>query len=126
MSIPNYSQVVRTTGGVETKRAVINCNSNAAAGNELIAAVTGKKICVLSMTLVAAGAVTATFYSDAANAAGPIAIRGPMALAANVGLRESAPATPECHEIETRAGKSLVLLLSAAVQVGGSILYYEE
>jgi hypothetical protein len=125
MSIPNYSQVVRTTGGVEVKRAAISGNSNAAVGNELVAAVADRKICVLGVSLIAAGAVNATFYSDAANAAGATALSGAMPLAANGGFVVNPPADPQMHWLETAAGKALTLLLSAGVQVSGFLTYYE-
>ena len=110
---------------VEVKRAAISTASNVAAGVAIVPAVAGKKICLLSMFLMAAGAVTVTVFSGAANAQAPKPRSGAVALAANGGFVIPAPANPEHHWIETDAGEPLTILLSAEVQVSGFITYYE-
>ncbi len=108
--------VVALASRSTVKYAVINPPATATA-NTIVAAVTGKKIVVLSYTLVAAGAITVTWRSDAT------LISGPLAFAANGG---TAPATtPEAPLLETAAGQALILLNSAAVQVGGHLTYIE-
>ena len=82
--------------------------------NTLVAAVTGKKIRVLSLYLVASGAVTARFES----AAGGTALSGQMQLAANGVL--SLPYNP-AGWFETAAAALLNLELSDAVSVDGDI-----
>ena len=110
-------------GSVTVKRAKINCASNAAAGNTVIAAVTGKKLCVLGLTMIAAAAVTVTWYSGPANTG--TALSGGIPLGANGGYVNDPPADPADHPLETVAGAALTLLLSAAVQVSGYLTYYE-
>jgi len=86
--------------------------------NTLIAAVVGKKIRVLSYTLVAAGAVTCRFEDGA----GGTAKSGVMSFAANGGV--SVPFSPVGH-FETTANTLLNLELSGAVSVAGHICYVE-
>lgn len=99
-----------------TKRAVI---SSASSGNNtLVAAVTGKRIRVLSLFLVATGAVTVRFES----AADGTALSGQMAIAANGSL-----VLPynEAGWLQTVAGELLNLELSGGVQVSGALTYQE-
>lgn len=124
MPNPNYTQVVRTVAGVEAKRAVVNAASSAATGNELIAAVPGKRICVLAACLVAAGDVVATFYSGPADSG--TVLSGPMALGSNGGFAIDAPADANLAWLRTEPGEALTLHLGAAVQVGGWLVYFEE
>lgn len=86
--------------------------------NTLVAAVTAKKIRVLSYTLVAAGAVTCRFEDGA----GGTAKSGQMALAANGVL--TVPFSPVGH-FETTANTLLNLELGGAVSVAGHICYVE-
>lgn len=86
--------------------------------NTIVAAVTGKKIRVLSAFVVAAGAVTARFESGADGTA----LTGQMSLAANGGF--VLPFNPVGH-FETAAGVLLNLELSGAVSVDGSVTYVE-
>ena len=44
-------------GDIAVKRAKIDCASNAAVGNQLVAAVAGKKLCVLGLFVMAAAPV---------------------------------------------------------------------
>lgn len=89
----------------------------AATDNTLVAAVTGKKIRVLALFLVASGgANNARFESGT----GGTALTGVMNLAANGQL--SLPYNAAGH-FETAAGALLNLELSAATAVGGYLVY---
>lgn len=102
--------------GSETKYAVID---HATLGdNTIVAAVTGKKIRVLAVFLVAAAAVTIRFESGA----GGTALTGQMVLAANGGF--TLPFNPEGW-FETAAAALLNLELSAAASVDGALAYVE-
>ena len=98
------------------KYAVISAGSSG--DNTVVAAVTGKKIRVLSFFLVAAGAVTVRFESGASGTA----LTGVMSLAANGGL---SCAHNELGWFETAAGVLLNLELGGVVQVSGAITYIE-
>ena len=94
-----------------------NVDESAAASTAIIAAVTGKKIRILGLVLVAAGAVDVTIEDeDGGN------LIGLMSLAANGSV--VLPVSGVGYQ-ETPAGKALHLLLGGAVQVGGSIDYQE-
>lgn len=107
---------LRDYSGTPPKFATISASSSG--NNTIVAAVTGKKIKVLRMTLTANGAVNAKFQSGA----GGTDITGLHYLAANGGWVE-----PFCQEglFETTAGSLLNLNLSGAVAVGGSLTYLE-
>ena len=107
---------------VIVKRAAIDASGSG--DNELIAAVTGKKIKVLAVFLVATEAVAATLYTGPQ--ASGTALTGPVGLADNGGFVLNAPANEWMHWLETAASAELNLYLSAAKQVSGSVLYYEE
>lgn len=92
--------------------------ASSSGNNTLIAAVAGKKIRVLSYTLVAASSVTATFQ----NGASGTAISGIMSFAANGGV--SVPFSPVGH-FETSISTLLNLSLSGAVSVAGHLCYVE-
>ena len=98
------------------KRAVI---AAALSGdNTLVAAVTGKRIRVIFMDMLASAAVNARFES----AAGGTALTGLHYLAANGGwVWQYNPV----GWIETLAGELLNLELSGAIAVGGVIGYVE-
>lgn len=115
--------LVRADAGVEIKRVGINASSNAAAGNQLLAGVSGKRLCALGVCLMAAAAVNATFYSGPANAG--TALGGPMPLGANGGFVLPVPPDRSHYWFATNAGEALTLHLSAAVQCSGWIVYYE-
>jgi hypothetical protein len=102
------------------KRAAV---SGATSGNNtLVAAVTGKKIKVLGLVLVAASAVDVRLESGA----GGTALTGVMSLTAGH-LQLILPlAEPGYHWVETAAGALLNLELGGAVQVSGMIVYYVE
>ena len=94
--------------------AVVNASSSGA--NTLVAAVTGRRIVVVSAFFLAAGAVTGTLQSGA----GGTALCGPVALPANGGF--VLPFNPNGW-FETTEGVLLNLNLGGAVQVGGVISY---
>jgi len=113
---------VHVGGEVTVKRKAISAAGNG--DNQLVALVADTKIKVLALCLIAAEAVTATLYSGA-QATGT-ALTGAIPLAANGGFVLPAPADPDAHWLETLAGKNLNLFLSAAKQVSGCLLYFEE
>lgn len=86
--------------------------------NTLVAAVTGKKIRVLSLFLMAAGTVNTRFES----AAGGTALTGQMNLTAQAGY--VLPFNP-AGWFETAAAELLNLELSGAVSVDGCLSYVE-
>ena len=98
------------------KRAVISASSSGV--SSLVAAVTGKKIRVLSLVLMAAGAVNVKFQSHTT----PTDLTGLFPLAANGGF--SIGFSPLGH-FETVAGEQLDINLSGAVAVGGCLTYVE-
>lgn len=102
--------------GSVTKYAAIDVASSG--DNTLVAAVAGKKIRVLSLYLVAAGAVTVRFESGAGGAA----LTGQSSLAANGGL--VLPFNADGW-FETAAATILNLELGGAVSVDGCLTYVE-
>lgn len=102
--------------GSEVKFAAID--AAASGDNTLVAAVAGKKIRVLSLAIVAAGAVVARAESGA----GGTALTGQMTLGANAVF-----ALPFNSEgwFETAAGQLLNLELGGAVSVDGCLSYAE-
>lgn len=101
------------------KRAAIAAASNG--DNELVAAVTGKKLRLLALELTAAEAVNGKLQSDAG--AGAVDLTGLHYFGAT-GPAWSLPynAAGWC---ETASGKKLNLSLSAAKAVGGALVYAE-
>jgi hypothetical protein len=98
------------------KYAVID---DATSGNNtIIAAVTGKRIRVISCFLIAAGAVNVRFESGADG----IALTGQMNLTTNSGFSLNFNAG---GWFETAAGALLNLELSGAVSVDGCLSYVE-
>jgi hypothetical protein len=92
-------------------------NASGLGTNNILAAVTGKKIRVLRWDLTTSGAVNAKFQSNAATD-----ISGLYYFAQNGGI--SAGFSPVGH-FQTNAGETLDLNLSAAVAVGGTLTYVE-
>lgn len=93
--------------------------SGAASGdNTLVAAVSGKRIRVLSYQLVAANTVAIRFESGA----GGTALSGVMTAAVSVPI--TGQFNPVGH-FETAAGALLNMELGGAVQVSGHITYQE-
>lgn len=99
--------------GRTVKYAVVS--ESTAADNEVVAAVAGKKIRVLSYALSAAGAVTVTWKTAAT------ALTGAMSLATGTPLVCIEP--QGCFE--TVAGEALNIAPGGAVQVSGHIAYIE-
>lgn len=91
-------------------------NASSSGNNTLVAAVTGKRIVVVSGFIMAAADVTATFQSGA----GGTALCGPESLPAKGGF--VLPFNPNGW-FETTEGALLNLNLGGAVQVGGVINY---
>lgn len=104
------------TTALTPKFAAIDAASSG--DNTIVAAVTSKKIRVLSVFLVAAAAVTVRFESGASGTA----LTGQMQLAANGGF--VLPFSPVGH-FESASGVLLNLELSGAISVDGSICYIE-
>lgn len=96
------------------QHAVINVASSG--DNTIVAAVTGKKIRVHNVVVMAAGAVNVRFESGA----GGTALTGIIPLVANVGF---APGFDPTGHFETAEGALLNLELSAAESVDGWITY---
>ena len=86
--------------------------------NTLVAAVTGKKIRVLSCLLVASGTVTVRFESDSSGTA----MTGQINLTTNSGF--TLPPS-SFGWMETAAGELLNLELSGATSVDGMLVYVE-
>lgn len=101
-------------------RAAISAAGNG--NNTLVAAVAGKKIKVLGLILVAAGAVNVRLESGA----GGTALTGIITLAAASDRFVLPISPPDTHWVETAAGALLNLELSGAVQVSGCIVYAVE
>jgi len=100
------------------KRVAISGNTSG--DNTLVAAVTGKRIKVLGMVVVATGDVDFRLESGA----GGTALTGIIEMAA-AGNGFVLPMTfPGYHWVETAAGAALNVELSAGVQVSGALVYY--
>lgn len=106
------------SGGVELTPKFAKIDAATSGNNTIVAAVTGKKIRVLQVFLVAAGTVTTRFESGADGTA----LTGQMNLIANTGY--SLPFSP-VGLFETVAGDLLNLELSSADSVDGSLVYVE-
>lgn len=98
----------------EVKFAKITAASSGA--NEIVAAVTGKKIVVLSYHLSSAGTVNAKWQSASTD------ISGLLYTVANIGVPVAF--SPVGH-FATASGEALNLNLSGAVAVGGHLVYVE-
>lgn len=98
------------------KHAVID--SATSGDNELVAAVSGKKIVVLQLLLISAGSMTVRFESGA----GGTALTGQMNVVQGSGFRlEYSP----IGHFATVAGESLNMELSSAVSADGYLKYIE-
>lgn len=116
-SAPTTGIVVSDDGAVLVpKRAVIVASASGA--TTVVAAVTGKKIRVLSFVLSANAALNVKFQSHG----GPTDITGLLYLTDKSGI--GASFSPAGH-FETVAGEALDINLSAAVAVGGFLTYVE-
>jgi hypothetical protein len=113
---PDTSTVYDGTTALTPKFAKISTSSSGA--STVVSAVTGKKIRVLRLTLIANEAVNVKFQSHTTLTD----LTGLHYLAANGGWVE-----PYCPPgiFETLSGEALDINLSAAVAVGGSLTYIE-
>lgn len=107
-----------TVAGVPATVKFVAIDAATRGDNTLLAAVTSKKIRVVSLFLVAAGTVNVRFESGA----GGTALTGQMNLVANTGF--VLPYNPGGW-FETASNTLLNLALSAAVSVDGSLSYIE-
>lgn len=112
--IDNSSGMYDGTTAVTPKFAVINASSGG--DNIIVAAVTGKKIRVLSYAFVSSGTVNVKWQSGATD------ISGLMYFIANTGI--SAGYNPKGH-FQTAINTNLELNLSAGIALGGHINYIE-
>lgn len=100
--------------------------ASASGGNELVAAVSGQEIRVLAYKLSFSGSVNAKFQSDSAGTPTDLTglFYGTAAKDSDSTNLPDAPASgrPYAH-FETGPGKNLSLNLSAAVAVGGWLMY---
>lgn len=106
--------------GITVKRAAISASTSG--DNTLVAAVASKKIKVLGLVLVASDDVDVRLESGA----GGTALTGVISLAVDGNGFVFPMTRPGFHWIETAASALLNLELSAAVQVSGNLVYYEE
>jgi hypothetical protein len=97
-------------------------NATASGPNTVVAATPGRSIRVLGFVLDAAGVVTVTWQDGAANN-----LSGPLSLPANTPSLVAPIAPPivgsPCFWMITAQGQSLVLSLSAAIAVGGVVVF---
>lgn len=99
----------------EIKRTIIDVAGSG--DNEVVAAVSGKKIVVIHYQLIAAGTVNVRFESGA----GGTALSGQMNLTTNSGASDRF----DYGLFETAVGQSLNLELSGAISVDGYLSYIE-
>lgn len=111
------------TGAAPSSGCIRAAVSAATAGNNtLVAAASGKRTKVLGLLLVAAGAVNVRLDDGP----GGTPLTGLISLAAEGNGFVLPMALPGSHWLETSVNTALVLNLSAAVQVSGCIVYYQE
>lgn len=96
------------------KRAVVNTATSG--DQQVVAAVTSKRITVVAFFLVVAAAVSVKWRSATSD------ISGPMPFAANGGI---APGFNPTGWVQTASGAALNINLSGNVQVSGAISYIE-
>ena len=95
-------------------------SSSASGDNSVVALVASKKIKVLSVLLVSAGAVSVKWRSNTTD------LSGAMPLVANSGFSLAASSPGQGHYFETAVGEALNINLNSAVAVSGHISYYTE
>jgi len=114
MAVPQTRDFIDMYSTQSIQRVAID---HATSGNNtIVAAVTGYKIRVHNIVLVASGTTTVRFQSGA----GGTALTGDISLVANVGF---APGFDPTGHFETAATTLLNLSLSAAVSVDGWLNY---
>ena len=104
------------------EHAVLDFNSNAAAGNELVAAVADYRICLLGMRTMVPDDVALSLFSNPADSG--TEIWGADPLPGRGGALLPISPDPEACWCKTAIGESLVGLLDAAVAVTGGLVYY--
>lgn len=85
---------------------------------EVVAAVTGKQICVYAIKLIASAAGTVKFSSN-----GSTDLEGAQSLAANGGYTETVQ--PPNYLLATAIGESLNLIITGSTNIGGRVSYFE-
>lgn len=113
----NFAPNVRDRDSQSLISKFVSVSASSSGNNTLVAAVTGKKIRVLSYSLVAAGAVTVKFQSGSTGTD----LTGAMSIAAN----GTVSADSVNGLFETAASTLLNLSLGGAVSVTGHITYIE-
>lgn len=96
------------------KYATVNFNTSGT--HQIVAAVTNKRIVVVAYAVVAGGSVNIQFHSGTTTA-----ITGTMSLVQADGIAHAFPG----GLFRTNVGEALSINLSAAVQVGGYVVYLE-
>jgi len=115
ISLPQTRCIGDAGTSIPVKYAAISAASSG--DNTLVAAVTAKKILVLNTQIICADIVSVTFKSGASTS-----LTGAMSFAAKGGM--VLPFVASGHFV-TAAGEALVMGLSSAVQVSGSLAYIE-
>jgi hypothetical protein len=119
----NYPDMANVFLAADVKTADVNCSSSSADGNELIAAVPGKELCVLGLFVYVGTTATLTLYSGPASEGD--ARGGPMTFSDPGGYILPVVPDPRLHWFTSDVGKSLVLKLSDSVQASGFVVYRE-
>lgn len=112
------SSIYNGTTALTPKFAKIAASSSG--NNNLVAAVTSKKIRVLAYNFIANGTVNAKFQSDGLGT--PVDLTGLKYCVANMGL--CAPFNP-LGWFESGSGKTLDINLSGGIAIGGELVYAE-
>lgn len=110
------SEIDPASAGTALTTKFASIDTATSGDNTIVAAVTTKKIRVLSVSLVCSAAVAVRWKSAAATN-----VSGAMSFAANGGYS----AESQFGLLETTAGEALVLNLSVAQQVSGHVSYIE-
>lgn len=113
---PATGAVYNGTTALTPKFAIVTASASGA--TTIVAAVTSKKIRVLAVEIIANGTVNAKWQSHIT----PTDLTGLAYLVANAGY--VLPFSP-CGWFETVSGEALDINLSAAIAVGGSVVYIE-
>lgn len=93
-------------------------SENTAASNVIIAAVTGKRLCICNLTFTVADEINITLQTNGSPISGAMDFGGPdepRGMVAHLGD----------YPIKTLVGEAFKILMSAAVQVSGYCTYYE-
>lgn len=113
-----FSGYIKLPGGTQAQVKYAKIDAAGSGNNTIVAAVSGKKIRVISMFYMAAGTVTVRFESGADGTA----LTGQMEHSAQTG----AVLPPnEDGWFETASGSLLNMELSGAVSIDGAVTYIE-